>query len=268
MCYYNGTKVVHEEYIRLKHLEKLVAKYDFLAKPLHIGFEYGTAPVLKRVENANDFEIVQMEWGFIPSYLADREAVLRFRTGYKKENGQWQQPLITLNAVSEEILLPRKMYRDAALHRRCLVLSTGFYEWRHIFPIGKRTGKPLKTAIKYPYRIKVKGKEYWYLAGIWTPWTDRSTGEYTETFSILTTAANSLMEQVHNSKKRMPCILTEDLAWEWLFGNISEERISEVAGYQFPAELMEAYPIAKDFREALDPMETCEYEDLPLLEIN
>ena len=48
------------------------------------------------------------------------------------------------------------------------------------------------------------------------------------------------MEQIHNSKKRMPTILTEDLAWEWLFGNLDEERITEIARYQFPTEQMEA----------------------------
>jgi len=46
----------------------------------------------------------------------------------------------------------------------------------------------------------------------------------------------------------MPAILTEDLAWEWLFGNLNEERISEIAGYQFPAEQMEACTISKDLK--------------------
>ena len=265
MCYYNGTKVIRDGEIRLRHVSKLVSKYDFLAKPLHIGFEYGPAPVLKRMDGEEDFEIVPMEWGFLPSYLNNRESVNLFRSGYKKENGEWQQPIITLNAVAEELLLPRKIYRDAALHRRCLVLSSGFYEWRHVFPLNKRTGKPLKTANKIPYRITLKEKEYWYLAGIWTPWKDRNTGEYVETFSIVTTAANALMEQVHNSKKRMPTILTDDLAWEWLFGVLSEERISEIARFQIPAGDMEAYPISKDFRQLVDPTEPCVYEDLPEL---
>jgi putative SOS response-associated peptidase YedK len=44
------------------------------------------------------------------------------------------------------------------------------------------------------------------MAGIWQPWTDKATGEYVETFSIVTTKANKLMEQVHNSKTRMPTI--------------------------------------------------------------
>jgi len=100
----------------------------------------------------------------------------------------WQEPVLTLNAMSEEMLLPKKIYREAALSRRCLVLSSGFFEWRHLFPIGKKTGKPLKTAVKYPYHIGVKDHPYFFIAGVWQPWKDIETGEYVETFSVVTTA--------------------------------------------------------------------------------
>ena len=75
------------------------------------------------------------------------------------------------------------------------------------------------------------------------------------------------MKQVHNSKMRQPTILTEDLAWEWLFGDLSEDRITEIGKYQFPAEQMEVYTLPKDFREALDPTECFDYAELPALEL-
>lgn len=149
---------------------------------------------------------------------------------------------------SAELLQPNKIYRDASLKRRCLVLSSGFYEWRHIYPIGKRTGKPLKTAVTYPYFISLPDKEYFYMAGIWQPWTDAETGEYVESDAIITTTAveHDLMSQVHNTKKRMPTILNDDLAYEWLFGKLDEKRILEIAKTQYPSKEMHAYPIAKD----------------------
>jgi len=272
MCYYNGVKVTRSEFIRLKSIEKIVAKYDFLNKPMHIGFDYSYAPVLKRIEGEEDFDIVEMEWGFLPEpnrwpFIKTRDDAFKMRHGYKDDSGKFHTPITTLNAVSEEMLLPNKMYRDAALNRRCLVLSTGFYEWRHVFPKNKKTGAPLKTSVKYPYRIKVKDREYFFMAGIWNPWTDSETGEHVETFSIVTTAANSLMKQVHNSKERQPTILTEDLAWEWLFGDLSEDRINAIGQFQFPANEMEVYTLAKDFREALDPTEPFEYQDLEPLKL-
>jgi putative SOS response-associated peptidase YedK len=76
------------------------------------------------------------------------------------------------------------------------------------------------------------------------------------------------MEQVHNNKKRMPTILNEDQAYEWLFGNLSEERITELAKTQYPANEMQACSIAKDFKDALEPAKEFMYEDLPALELN
>ena len=268
MCYYNGQKVTHEEFIRLKNLEKLVANYNFLNRELQIGFDYNLNAILKRDPEKEDFDILQMEWGFIPPYLKTRDDVNKMRNGHKDANGKFRPPIITLNAVCEELLLPGKIYRNAALNRRCLVLSTGFYEWRHIYPLNKKTGLPLKNANKYPYYITLKDKEYFFMAGIWQPWTDKVTGEYVESFAIVTTKANKLMEQVHNSKKRMPAILKDDLAYEWLFGNLDEKRILEIAATQYPAEDMQAFTIVKDFREVIEPAKEFKYEDLPALELN
>jgi putative SOS response-associated peptidase YedK len=246
MCYYNGQLVTRAEYIRLKQLEKLVAKYDFLKAPLQDGFAFGNAAVLKRLPEKEDFDIVKMEWGFLKGdpnkwpFFRTREDVDKIRRGYKDDKGKWIPGLNFLNAVGEELILPNKVYRDAALNRRCLVLSSGFYEWRHLFPISKKTGQPLKTALKIPYRIFLPEKEYFF-----------------------TTRANKLMQIVHNSKKRMPTILNEDLAYEWLFGKPDEKRISQIATTQYPYEEMEAYTIQKDFKAALDPAEAFKYDELP-----
>jgi len=88
-----------------------------LNKDLLIGFDYGKSAVLKRIEGEEDFEIVEMEWGFLPGYIRNREQAEKFRTGYKKYDGQCQQPILILNAMSEEMLLPKKMYRGCIEQR-------------------------------------------------------------------------------------------------------------------------------------------------------
>lgn len=268
MCYYNGQKVTHAEFIRLKGIEKLVASYGFLERDLHDGFAYAPIAVLKPEQDREDFEIVQMEWGFIPYYWKTRDEVAKYRDGFKDASGKWVQYL-TLNAMSEEMLLPRKMYREAALKRRCLILSSGFFEWRHYFPPNKRKpGEFVKTAVKIPHYITVKDQPYFFMAGIYQPWEDQETHEKVETVSIVTTAApeGHIMAKVHNSKMRMPTILNEDLAWEWMFGNLSEERITEIGRTQFPSNQMTACTIAKDFKEQLEPAKPFVYEDLPMIE--
>lgn len=265
MCYYNGVKIPLQEFIKLKDFEKAIEERDLVNRDIVNGFDYGNYPVLKRIEGKNDFELSSMEWGFLPPYIFTREKADQFRFGYKKPNGQFQPPFTTLNAKGEELLLPNKLFRDAALHRRCLVLSSGFYEWRHIHPISKTTGKPLKTAEKYPYHISIKGKEYFFMAGIWQPWKDLETGEYTETFAVVTTSANPLMAQIHNSKKRMPLILNEDLACEWLLGDLEESRIDELTSFQIDPGEMNAFTVAKNFRESNLPSEKFIYDELPPL---
>lgn len=270
MCYYNGQKVTREEYIRLKQLEKAVAKYDFLNRDVEVGFDFGPAAVLKPIPGQEDFEIVQMEWGYIPDpnswpFIETREQLFKVRRGFTDERGRFQQPLNFLNAVSEELLQKNKVYRKAALERRCLIVSTGFYEWRHVFGINKRTGQPLKTPTKYPYRIGIKDREYFYIAGIWNAWEDADTGEYVESCAVITTQANLVMEQIHNSKKRMPTILNDDLAYDWLFKPMNEKEISELAQWQMPWEQLSYYTLAKDFLSSIDPLKQHYYPELPPL---
>lgn len=270
MCYYNGQRVSRVEFISLLQLEKAVRNYDFLDRAVHNGFAYAPVAVLKANQEQDNFDIVQMEWGFLPPYLKDREAVKNFRNGYKDEKGKWHIGYTTLNAKAENLFTNEKgaasIYAKAAQERRCLILSTGFYEWQHVYPKNKKTGLPLKTAIKYPYFISVKDSEYFYMAGIYQEWTDKETGEIAQTVAIITAPANPLMEQVHNSKKRMPTILTDEQAYEWLFSDLNEEQITAIASSQFPAKQMDACTVAKEFLSTLEPSAPFAYEDLPALE--
>ncbi len=245
MCYYRAVKIKNQDLLKINNIERNLSSYDIEALVTD-GFAYGSTPVIVPKSDCG-WDIVQMEWGFIPRYLLNRDAVEKFRRGYTDDNGKYRPPITTLNAIGEELLLPGKMYRDAALRRRCVFISTGFYEWRHVYPIGKK-GQPLKTAIKYPYNIRTKSdNEIHFTAGIWQSWTDKGTGETVDTCALVTTKANGLMEQIHNSKKRMPTILTPELAGEWISDGLSEERITQIATFKYPAELMEAWPIQKRF---------------------
>ena len=271
MCYYNGQKVTRAEYIRLKSLERAVSKFSFLDKGVIGGFSGIPVAVLIPTEDGTNFDIVQMEWGLLPPHVKNREEVQRFRNGYKDEKtGKWKTGYTTLNATVENLFIndwgKKSMFADAARERRCLLLSTGFFEWQHIYRKHKKTGENLKKPDKYPYYISLPEHEYFFMAGIWQPWTDQETGEHVNTLAITTTKANHLMKQVHNSKERMPTILNDDLAWEWMMEkNLSDERIQEIAGTQYPTELMSASTITKEFQALLDPTEPFTYADVPAL---
>lgn len=237
----------------LKRLEKLVVNYKFIGDRMYAGLEYPQAPVLQRIPDQEDFDIVEKEWGLLPPNIASIERATDFRL-----------KAMTLNARSENLFLNEhgrpSMFADAAMNRRCLIPSTGFYEWRHIKQRGKN-GKVLKQTNAFPYMIKTTDAAPFYFAGIWNP--GKVNGD---TFSIVTTEANALMQQIHNTAKRMPTLLTEDLAWEWMFNSaLSKDDVQDIARFQYDASKMTSHTVDKGFRTTHDPSLPVNYPDLPPL---
>lgn len=243
MCYYNGQRVTYAEYLRLKEIEKELRILKLREQPLLSGFDNLPSTILIANEDKTDADLVEAHWEFLPSHLKSYEEVIEFRKKYS-----------TVNAKAENILTS-PLYRESALYRRCLIWSHGFYEWRHL---GK---------IKQPYHVRIKDQKYFYIAGLYNNWLDSESGEVVATYAIVTTKANKLMEQIHNSKLRMPTILPEDLAHEWLMGHIDEERIKELASYQIDTGKMEAYTIDKNFRQSDEPDKPVEQPHIPALEL-
>ena len=117
-----------------------------------------------------------MRWGVVPHFA---KSLADFK-GFS-----------TINAQAET-LISKAVWRIPFQRRRCLVPADGFYEWRKI---------DAKT--KQPYAFAMTGGEPFAFAGIWDGWKDPE-GNWLQSFSIITTDANELMEPVHN---RMPVIL-------------------------------------------------------------
>src|ERR1700761_2784580 len=257
MCYYNGQKVSRSEFIRLMHLVKAVSNFNFLNVGVHNGFNYAPCAILVPSENGKDFEIVQAEWGYVPGFIKTRAEANIFRAKYT-----------TLNFKSENLFKKEdgkpSMWASAARNRRCLVLSTGIVESRHIPKIGKK-GQELKETIKYPYQVSVKDQEYFFMPGLYNEWLDPETTQFVNTVAIGITQANDLMKQIHNTKLRMPTILTEDLAWEWLMEKPSEERLRLIARTQIPSRLLEYCTIDPDYRKALEATPR-DFDELPALD--
>jgi putative SOS response-associated peptidase YedK len=113
-----------------------------------------------------------------------------------------------------------------------LVLADGFFEWRHI------------NRQAYPYYIGLANHALFAFAGIWDSWADPNTKEQVKSFSIITTQANSLLEKIHNTKKRMPVILPRDQEKSWLDHNLGKDALQAILQPYSP-EGMEAYPVSK-----------------------
>jgi putative SOS response-associated peptidase YedK len=77
------------------------------------------------------------------------------------------------------------------------------------------------------------------LAGIWESWKSPD-GSELETFSILTTSANKLVDSIHD---RMPVILYPDTFSLWLSHNMHNPEQLQPLYQPFPTEEMHAFKV-------------------------
>lgn len=124
--------------------------------------------------------IDQFHWGLIPFWADDLQGGM-------------------INARSETVA-EKRPFEKAWESRACLVLSSGFYEWK------KPNGGP-----KQPYRIYRKDDPAFAMAGLWETW--ERDDETIDCVTILTTEPSELMEPIHG---RMPVVLPKDAEQRWL----------------------------------------------------
>ena len=228
MCFYyaiikqNPRKLVQNKVITEKQLDLFQDHY------LINGFVNPVLPVIV----ANN-ELRFFEWGLLPAYINHETDKQNFRTKYN-----------TLNAKCETIF-SSKMYRESALKRRCLVICSGFYEWREY------KGK------KFPYFITLKNDDVFVFGGIYNEYTEKETGEITGSYSIITVPANELMEKIHNTKKRMPLIINPENALNWLNTGLSK---GEIESFFTPiaSDILKAHTIKKFIPSKVEEFENAD----------
>ena len=183
------------------------------------GFDYLPTPIITAGDPSN-FKLFR--WGLIPFHVNDQEKAMIIRTQ-------------TLNCISEE-MYDKPSFKDAVKNgQRCLIPVTGFYEWRWLDEQG---------TVKIPYYITFRDQKVRSMAGLYSRWKDKGTGEYYYSYTLLTTKANTILEYVHNNKKRMPVFISAQDEKMWLSKDLSKEDITELC-QPFQDTAMRAYTISK-----------------------
>jgi putative SOS response-associated peptidase YedK len=189
------------------------------------AFGFPAWPILTRQE-AGRFHPIQ--WGLIPRWVRSAGDADQIRAK-------------TINARAETIF-EKPAFRTAAQKgQRCLIPMTGFYEWH--------TAK----AKKYPFYISTTDQPIFSVAGLWDEWPDAETGALISTYTLLTTDANPLLAAIHNTKKRMPCVLTPEAEQAWLHENLTEQQTLDLLTNQYPADHMHSYSISKLISSRTEP---------------
>lgn len=228
MCFYNSmskkAKELAARYGRNLSVVEIAEKILKEQEQYRINaFSFPEYPIV-----TSDQELQSFRWGLIPFWTKDEKQADEIKR-------------MTLNARADTIF-SKPSFREPIMKKRCIVPSTGYFEWRHE---GNK---------KIPYYIYVKDEPIFSMAGVYDSWLDKATGEIINTFSIITTEANPLTDYIHNTKHRMPAILSAENEKRWLNPELVKSDIEQLL-LPFPADRMEANVIDKDFlkKPADDP---------------
>lgn len=180
-----------------------------------------SAPVLRMNGGKPVFE--ELRWGFRPTWLKDKNKA-------------------QINARGET-LFGKPMFKHSALHRRCLVLASGWYEWQ------------TTSQGKQPFAFHLKDDAVFAVAGIWTRWhTEGEEQQDSDSYAIVTTQASPVAAPVHN---RMPVVLNAVDCMTWLCSDESDA--SQLAKLIRPYESndLEIYPVSTYVNSPKNTGERC-----------
>lgn len=147
------------------------------------GFSHPQASVLTADQTTH---LQPFQWGLIPHWAKNRD-IQKYTL-----NAKW------------ETLTEKPSFRKA---HPCLVPADGFFEWQWLDAKGKQ---------KQKFTIGLKEEKLFMIAGLWDQWVDIETGEIVYSFTLVTTAAQGIMQQIHNSKLRMPLVVSPEQEAHWL----------------------------------------------------
>jgi putative SOS response-associated peptidase YedK len=189
-----------------------LARLFALVETPHLEPRYNVSPaqMVPVVRSTGDHNVlVPMKWGLIPTWSKD--------------------PAMGSHMINArcETVTEKPAFRHAIKYNRCIIPTSGFYEW-----------KPVEHH-KDPYFITMVNHAPMCFAGLWEQW-HAPDSSVVETFSILTTGANSLVAPIHD---RMPVILNPDDFSLWLNRNMHDPHELERVYQSFPAERMAAYQV-------------------------
>lgn len=166
----------------LAHSEDEVAQEFKIKNRVEYKKSYNIPPSSQILAMKHPGEACLLKWGLVPVWAEDQSIGSKL-----------------INARAETID-KKPSFKNAFKRRRCLIIASGFYEWRK------------EEKRKQPHFILMKDKKPFAMAGIWDHWESPKEESF-ESCAIITTTPNSLMAPIH---QRMPVIIEPDNYDKWL----------------------------------------------------
>jgi len=188
----------------------LIAKHFNLKRiPKHLRPRFNAAPTqqLPVILSDKPQELSMLKWGMTPVW--------------------WSIKGRELINIREDNLKEKPTFKKLLATQRCLVVSSGYYEW-------KKEG-----ARKQPYLFQLKSHQLFAYPGIWEQEKQKD-GSTQLAFALIICDPNPLAAKVHD---RMPVILKSKDENLWLNPNTPRETLLKLLK-PYSAKLMEAQPVS------------------------
>jgi putative SOS response-associated peptidase YedK len=220
-------------YVIISTLEKVEKRFEVKANKsisLDVNVNVAIGEYAAVITGDHPQELQLFKFGFTPSW-ADKGTYLinaRSEGNFNKEN--------QMNYKGSKGILQKPMFKQAIRQQRCLVIADAFIEG----PEKERLNKPY---VVYPQN----NASPFAMAGIWSTWYNPKTSEIENNFAILTTASNTLLEEIGHH--RAPLVLLPEHEKTWLD---SSAKLSDITSLMKPfnPKLFNAYPISPEIKQA------------------
>jgi putative SOS response-associated peptidase YedK len=196
-----------------EQLQLLIERFQLVEADELLWRSYNTAPsqnVLTVIKSGEKRRLAAMRWGLIPFWAKDPSI------GDKLINAR------------AETLAEKPSFKYPLQKQRCLIIASGFFEWRRE---GKR---------KIPLFIFLKDHRPFAFAGLYDVWKSPA-GEKILSCTIVTTTPNEFIGQFHH---RMPVILKPEDESLWLDQAVRDWSTLRQILKPFPAAEMSAYEVS------------------------
>jgi putative SOS response-associated peptidase YedK len=184
-----------------------------------------------RAEPSGRRALVPLRWGLVPHWskgIDHRYSMINARA---------------------ETVHQRPAFRDAFRHRRCLIPTEGFYEWR------------ATSSGRQPYLICRADRAPFTMAGLWERWLDldEPSRPPLESCTIIVTEANALVAKLH---ERMPVVLPHEAHAAWLDPHLDDPDLLRALLQPTSPDGWTVFPVSRavnnprnDGRELIEPLE-------------
>lgn len=188
------------------------------------GFTHPNLVVIVQKESGTEVEL--MQWGLLPNWKKPLPEMMKLSNS-------------TLNA-KRETLRALPSFKNSIVNKRCIVPVNSFFEYKHV------------DGDKLPYLIHPKSQPLFNLAGLYSFYKNPENDQWIKSFTIVTQEANEFMADIHNSAKRMPLMLSNELIIDWMNPDSPPSMVDEILKFSCNDESLLAYRVRRDLKKALN----------------